>query len=205
MGDTTTVVASFFGCLTSRKPKPHMCSDATCTYASLQYQHATASALRARPYVGVAPGEYIHLTLANHTVGAQVPERIDEILLHKIPQETRVDAAFKRHMKAGRQLGADVMTHRDIRVINLETQLLAELEPINLVAWAEAIITKLGHTHDKIGPTELHTRMDTMAMDGQAHKPTNDKSKTTETNTESTHEAQKTKAHKKTPQKTQPE
>ena len=45
--DTAKVVASFFGCWSSWKPKPNMWSDAGCTYASLQYQHATAVALSA--------------------------------------------------------------------------------------------------------------------------------------------------------------
>ena len=50
------------------KTKPNMWNDARCTYASLQYQHATAVALSVGQYIGVAPGEYIHLTLGEDTI-----------------------------------------------------------------------------------------------------------------------------------------
>ena len=79
---------SFFGCWSSWKTKPNMWSDAGCTYASLQYQHATTVALSAGQYIGVAPGDYIHLTLGDDTTDAQVKERIDQMLLQKMPQET---------------------------------------------------------------------------------------------------------------------
>ena len=105
-------------------------------------------------------------------------------------------------MKAGKQLGADMMTERVIWEINEEKQLLAEPEPISMAAWDEAIITKLGHTNDELGPTNVHTRIDTMDMGVQPDKPTNDTGKPTETHTRPTHQAQKTKAHNKTPQKT---
>ena len=59
-----------------------MWNDVGCTYAFLQYQHATAVALIARQYVGVAPGEYIHLTLGDDTIDTQVTEHIDQMLLH---------------------------------------------------------------------------------------------------------------------------
>ena len=62
--DTARVVASFFGCWTNWHAKPHMWSDARCSYTSVRYQHATAVALAAGQYVGVAPGEYIHMTRA---------------------------------------------------------------------------------------------------------------------------------------------
>ena len=55
--DTAKVVASFFGFWSSWKPEPNMWSDAGCTYASLQYQHATAVALSAGQYIGAAPAE----------------------------------------------------------------------------------------------------------------------------------------------------
>ena len=55
-----------------------MWSDAGCTYASLQYQHARAVALSAGPYIRVAPGEYIYLTLGYDTTDAQVTEHIDQ-------------------------------------------------------------------------------------------------------------------------------
>ena len=108
--DTPKVVASFFGCWSSWKPEPNMWSDAGCTYASLQYQHATSVALNAGQYIGVAPGEYVHITLGDDNTDTQVTERIDQMLSHKMPHETGDDAAFRRRMKAGKQLGADMMT-----------------------------------------------------------------------------------------------
>ena len=65
------------------------------------------------------------------------------MLSHKMPQETGDDAAFRRRMKAGKQLGADMMTERVIREINKEKQLLAEPEPFNVADWDEAIMTEL--------------------------------------------------------------
>ena len=102
-------------------------------------------------------------------------------------------------MKAGKQLGADMMTERVIREIIQEKQLLAEPEPINVAAWDEAIITELGHTNDEMQPTDLHTKLDTMDMDGQPDKTTNDMGKPLESHPRPTHQAQKTKAHNKTP------
>ena len=75
--DTAKVVASFFGCWTSWKPEPNMWSDAGCTYASLQYPHATAVALSAGQYIGVAPGEYVHITLGDDNTDTHATERID--------------------------------------------------------------------------------------------------------------------------------
>ena len=83
--DTAKVVTSFFGCWTSWKLEPNMWSDAGCTYASLQYQHATAVALSAGQYIGVAPGEYVHITLGDDNTDTQVAERIDQMLAHKMP------------------------------------------------------------------------------------------------------------------------
>ena len=46
-----------------------MWSDVGCTYASMRYQHTTATvALAAGHYVGVALGEYVHLTLGDDTI-----------------------------------------------------------------------------------------------------------------------------------------
>ena len=84
----------------------------------------------------------------------------------------------------------------------LEKQLLAEPEPINVAAWDEAIITDFGHTDEDIEPTDLHTQPDTMDMDGQPDKTTNDMDKPAVTHPRPTHQAQKTKAHNKTPQTT---
>ena len=36
-----------------------------------------------------------------------------------------------------------------------EKQLLAELDPINVADWDEAILTELGHTNDDVTPTDL--------------------------------------------------
>ena len=99
--DTAKVVASFFGCWSSWKLEPNMWSDTGCTYASLQYQHATAVALSAGQYIRVAPGEYVHITLGDNKTDTQVTERIDQMLAHKMPQEMGDDAAFRRRMKAG--------------------------------------------------------------------------------------------------------
>ena len=173
--DTAKVVASFFGCWSSWKREPNMWSDAGCTYASLQYQHATAVALSAGQYIGVAPGEYVHITLGEDNTDTQVTERIDQMLSHKMPQETGDDAAFRRRMKAGKQLGADMMTERVIKEMNREKQLLAEPEPINVADWDEAILTELGHTNDGVTPTDLHPYLHTMDTDGphdqQPNKP----------------------------------
>ena len=54
-----------------------MWSDAGCSYVSLQCQHATAVALSAKQYIGVSPGECIHLTLGDDTTDVEVTERID--------------------------------------------------------------------------------------------------------------------------------
>ena len=130
--DTAKVVASFFGCWSNWKPEPNMWSDAGCTCASLQYQHATAVALSAGQYIGVAPGEYVHTTLGDDNTDTQVTVPIDQMLSHKMPHETGDDAAFRRRVKAGTQRGADMMTERIIREINREKQLRAEPEPINV-------------------------------------------------------------------------
>ena len=141
--DTAKVVASFFGCWSNWMPERNMWSDAGCTYTSLQYQHATAVAVSAGQDIGVAPGEYVHITRGDDKTDTQVTERIDQMLSHKMPKETGDDAAFRRRMKARKQLGADMMTERVIRDINREKQLLAEPEPINVADWEEAIVTEL--------------------------------------------------------------
>ena len=82
-----------------------MWSDAGCTYASLQYQHATAVALSAGQYIRVAPGAYVHMTLGDDNRDSQSAERIAQMLAHKMPQETGDDAAFRRRMKAGETTG----------------------------------------------------------------------------------------------------
>ena len=179
-----------------------MWSDAGCTYAPLQYQHATAVALSAGQYIGVAPGEYIHLKLGDDTTDAPVTERMDQMLLQKMPQETGDYAAAQRRMKAGKQLGADMMTERVIREINQEKQLLAEPKPINVAGGDKAIITELGHSNDDMAPTDLQPQPDTMDMDRRLDKQHNDTGLPTPAHPRTTHQAQKTKAHNKTPQKT---
>ena len=88
------------------------------------------------------------------------------MLSHKMPQETGDGTAFQRRMKAGKQLGADMMIERVIREINREKQLLAEPEPINLADWDKAILTELSHTNDDVTPTDLHPHLATMDTDG---------------------------------------
>ena len=200
--DTAKVVASFFGCWSSWKPEPNMWSDAGCTYAPLQYQYATTVALSAGQYIGVAPGEYVHITLGDDNMDTQVTERIDQMLSHKMPQETGDDAAFWRRMKAGKPPGADMMTARVIREINREKQLLAEPEPINVADWDEAILNELGHTNDDVTPTDLHPHLATMDTGGTHEQQPNNKAKPTPAHPRPPHQAQKTKAHNKTPQKT---
>ena len=73
-------------------------------------------------------------------------------------------------MKAGKKLGADMMTERVIREINQEKQLLAEPEPINVADWDEAMMTELGHTNDDMTPTDLQPQLDTMDTDGHLDK-----------------------------------
>ena len=200
--DTAKVVASFFGCRSSWKPEPNMWSDAGCTYASLQYQHATAVALSAGQYIGVAPGECVHITLGDDNTDTLVTERIDQMLSHKMPQETGDNAALRRRMKAGKQLGADMMAERVIREINREKQLLLEPEPINVADWDEAILTELGHTNDDVTPTDLHPHLATMDTDGPHDQQPNNTAKPTPAHPRPPHQAQNTQAHNKTPQKT---
>ena len=200
--DTAKVVASFFGCWTSWKPEPNIWSDAGCTYASLQYQHATAVALSAGQYIGVAPGEYVHITLGDDNTDTQAAERIDQMLAHKMPQETGDDAAFRRRMKAGKQLGSDMMTERVIKEINREKQLFAEPEPINVADWDEAILNELGHATNDDTPSDAHPHMATMDTDESPAQQPDNPAKLTTAHTRQPHPAQKTKAHNKTPQKT---
>ena len=200
--DTAKVVASFFGCWTSWKPEPNMWSDAGCTYASLQYQHATAVALSAEQYIGVAPGEYVHITLRDDNTDTQAAERINQMLQHKMPQETGDDAAFSRGMKAGKQLGSDMMTERVIKEINKEKQLFAEPEPINVADWDEAILNELGHTTNDDIPSDTHPKTATMDTDETPVQQPDNPAKLTTTHARQSHPAQKTKAHNKTPQKT---
>ena len=189
--DTAKVAASFFGCWTSWKPEPNMWSDAGCTYASLQYQHATAVALSAGQYIGVAPGEYVHITLGDDNTDAQVTERIDQMLAHTMPQETGDDAAFRRRMKAGKQLVSDMMTERVIHEINREKQLLAEPEPINVADRDEAILNELGHTTNDDTPTDTHPNMATMDTDETPDQQPDKPAKPTTTHARQSHPAQK--------------
>ena len=200
--DTAKVVASFFGCWTSWKPEPNMWRDAGCTYASLQYQHATAVALSAGQYIGVAPGEYVHITLGDDNTDTQAAERIDQMLAHKMPQETGDEAAFGRRMKAGKQLGSDMMTERVIKEINREKQLFAEPEPINVADWDEAIVNELSHTTNDDTPSDTHSNMATIDTDETSVQQPDNPAKLTTTHARQSHPAQKTKAHNKTPQKT---
>ena len=159
-------------------------------------------ALSAGQYIGVAPGEYVHITLGDDKTDTRVTERIDQMLSHKMPQETGDDAAFRRRMKAGKQLGSDMMTERVIGEINREKQLLAEPEPINVADWDEAIMTELGHANDDVTPMDLHPHLATMDTDGPHNQQPNNTDKCTPAHPRPPNEAQKTKAHNKTPQKT---
>ena len=123
------------------------------------------------------------------------------MLSHKLPQETGNDAAFRRRIREGKQLGADMMIERVIREINREKQLLAEPEPINVADWDEAIMTEFGHTNDDVTPTDLHPHLTTMDTDGPHDQQPNDTNKHTPAHPRPPNEAQKTKAHNKTPQK----
>ena len=124
------------------------------------------------------------------------------MLSQKMPQETGDDAAFRRRMKAGKQLAADMMTERVIREINREKPLLAEPEPINVADWDEAILTELSHTNDDVTPTDLHPHLATMDTDEPQNQQPDNPAKTTPAHPRLPHHAQKTKAHNKTPQKT---
>ena len=158
-------------------------------------------ALGAGQYIGMAPGEYVHITLGDDKTNTQVTECIDQMLAHKLPQETGDDTAFRRRMKAGKQLGADMLTKRVIREINREKQLLAEPEPINVADWDEAIMTELGHTNEDATPTDLHLHL-TMDTDGPHDQQPNNTDKPTPTHPRPPNQAQKTKAHDNTPQRT---
>ena len=100
-----------------------MWSHASCPCTSLQYQHAIAVALSAGQYIDVAPGEYVHLIVGDDTT-TSVIERMDHMLLQKMPQETSDDVAFTRRMKAGKQVGSDMMTERVIRESNKKSNCL---------------------------------------------------------------------------------
>ena len=178
-----------------------MWSGASCTYASLQYQCVTAVALSAGQYIGVARGEYIHLTLGGDKTDTQVTERIDQMFSQKMLQETGDDTAFQTRMRAGKQLGADMMTERVIREIDQEKLLLAEPEPINVADWDEAIMTELGRSNDDMTPRDLQPQMDTMDMDRHLDKQPTDTGLPKPAHSQPTPQAQKTNAHNKTPQK----
>ena len=123
------------------------------------------------------------------------------MLAQKMPQEKGDDAAFRRRMKAGKQLGSDMMTERVMREINREKQLLAEPEPISVADWDEGILNELGLNTNDDTPTDTHPNMPTMDTDETpVHQPDNPAQPTT-THTRQSHPAQKTKAHNKTPQK----
>ena len=143
----------------------------------------------------------MHITLGGDNTDTHVTERIDHLLSHKMPQETGDDAAFRRRMKAGKQLGADMMTEPVIREINREKQLLAEPEPIKVAEWNEAILTELGHTNDDVTPTDLHPHLATMDTDGPHNQQPNNTAKPTPAHPRPPYQAGKTKAHNKTPQK----
>ena len=116
-------------------------------------------------YIGVAPGEYVHITLGEDNTDTQAAERIHQMLAHKMPQETGDDAAFRGRMKAGKQLGSDMMTERVIKEINREKQLFAEPKPINVADWDEAILNELGHATNDDTPSDTHPHMATMDTD----------------------------------------
>ena len=103
-------------------------------------------------------------------------------------------------MKAGKQLGADMMTERVIRELTKKKQSLAEPEPINAANWDEAIMTELGHTNDDITPTDLQPQLNTMDTYGHLDKQPNDTGLPIPAHPRPS-QAQKTKAHNKTPQK----
>ena len=131
----------------------------------------------------------------------KVTERIDQMLSQKMPQETGDDAAFRRRIKAGKQLRADMTTQRVIKEINREKQLLAEPEPIDVADWDEAILNELGHTNNDDTPTDLQPRLATMDTDEPPDQQPGKPANPTTTHARQPHQAQKTKAHNKTPQK----
>ena len=104
-------------------------------------------------------------------------------------------------MKAGKQLGDDMMTERVIKEINKEKQLLSEPEPINVADWDEAIMIELGHTDDNMTPTDLHPHLATMDTNGPHDQQPSNTGIPTPAHPRPPNQAQKTKAHNKTPQK----
>ena len=68
-----------------------MWSDAGCSYASLQYQHAIP--------VPLCAGQYVTAALGDDTVDQQAATRNDQMLRQKMPQETGNDTLFQRRMQ----------------------------------------------------------------------------------------------------------
>ena len=78
------------------------------------------AALAIGQYVGVAPGECIHMTLATNTLDQQAWNHINQLLRLKNPGDTGDSTPFCRRMHTANQLGADLMTARIIQHINKE-------------------------------------------------------------------------------------
>ena len=148
-----------------------MWSDAGCTYASVQYPHATAAALSAGRYVRVAPGEYIHLALGDDNVDQQPAARIDQMLQKKMPQDTGDATHFLRRLKARKQLGAHLMTARTIKDIDKEKQMSAELQPIE-ASWDASVNAELA-TPMATDPSPQHPpKIDTAPPEQPPNKTT---------------------------------
>ena len=69
------------------------------------------------------------MTLGDDTIDEKASDRIDEMLSQKIPQDTGDDAPFRRCMRAGKQLGADIMTARVMQDINKKKTTIGGANP----------------------------------------------------------------------------
>ena len=200
--DAARVVASFFGSWTNGHAELHMWSNADCSYASVRYQHATAVALAADQYVGVALAGYIHMTLGADAVDQQASDRIDQVLWQKIPWVSGDDAPFRWRMGAGKQLGADIMTAKVIQDINKEKQLLAEPTAIDINQWDTMVCDDLqGNVEPSASPSVPDTQSSVPRTDDNklVEQPTWPTKRNVTTRTP--HKT-KTKGHSRTPQKT---
>ena len=115
----------------------------------------------ARQYVGVAPTEYIHLTLGDDTIDLQGSNRIDHMLKDKLPHDTMEDTPFRTQMQAGKKPGAGIMMAKVIQKIYIDQHLLAEPTPINIQQWDADIYTKLdGNIETKVPSSPPTTQLE---------------------------------------------
>ena len=153
--DMARGLASFVKGLTNWHGNPHMWSDTGWWYASLRYQHATAVTLAVGQYASVAAANYIHMTLGEDIVGQQSLDRMDQMLRQKITQDPEEDAPFLRRLRAGKQLGADIMMAGVIQSINKEKQLLAEPTPIDINESDTMVFDDLHGNVEPVGSSPL--------------------------------------------------